>query len=65
MRLLAIEDDPALATFLHNSFDPEHYAVDLNRSGEEAEQMVQECSYDLAILESYPRRERRRGSSCS
>ncbi len=60
MRLLVAKNDPALAAFLHNSFDAEHCAVDLTRSGEEAKQMVQECSYDLAILGSYPRRERRR-----
>jgi two-component system copper resistance phosphate regulon response regulator CusR len=51
MRLLVAENDPALATFLHNSFDAEHYAVDLTRSGEEAKQMLQERGYDLAILD--------------
>ena len=51
MRLLVAENDPALATFLHSSFDAEHYTVDLTRSGEEAQQMVEERSYDLAILD--------------
>ncbi|MFZ0883186.1 MAG: response regulator [Candidatus Acidiferrales bacterium] len=51
MRLLVAENDPALATFLHSSFDAEHYTVDLTRNGEEAEQMVEERSYDLAILD--------------
>jgi hypothetical protein len=30
MRLLVAENDPALATFLHNSFDAQHYAVGFN-----------------------------------
>ncbi len=51
MRLLVAENDPALATFLHSSFDAEHYTVDLTRNGEEAKQMVEERSYDLAILD--------------
>ena len=51
MRLLVAENDPALATFLHSSFDAEHYAVDLTRNGEEAKQMLQDRSYDLAILD--------------
>ena len=29
MRLLVAEKDPALASFLHESFDQEHYAVDV------------------------------------
>ena len=40
MRLLVAENDPALATSLHNSFNAEHYAVDLTQNGEEAEPMV-------------------------
>ncbi|MGA7914692.1 MAG: hypothetical protein WCA00_05610 [Candidatus Acidiferrales bacterium] len=44
MRLLVAEQDPALATFLHSSFDAEHYTVDLTRNGEEAQQMVEERS---------------------
>jgi hypothetical protein len=54
MRLLVAENDPALATFLHNSFDAEHYAVDLTRNSEEAKQMVQGRSYDLAIRRDEP-----------
>jgi DNA-binding response OmpR family regulator len=54
MRLLVDENDPALATFLHSSFDAEHYTVDLTRNGEEAKQMVEERSYDLAIRRNEP-----------
>jgi LSD1 subclass zinc finger protein len=54
MRLLVAENDPALATFPHNSFDAEHYAVDLTRNSEEAKQMLQERSRDVAILTDEP-----------
>jgi hypothetical protein len=33
MRLLVVENNPALATFLHNSFDAEHYAVEARATG--------------------------------
>ena len=51
MRLLVAEDDPALATFLHESFGHEHYAVDLNGDGEDAKHWVAERNYDLLILD--------------
>jgi DNA-binding response OmpR family regulator len=51
MRLLVTEYDPALATFLQESFDHEHYAVDLTHESEEAKKWVEERDYDLAILD--------------
>ncbi|MGD0426579.1 MAG: response regulator transcription factor [Candidatus Acidiferrales bacterium] len=51
MRLLVAENDPALATFLQNSFGHEHYSVDLTDDGEDAKQWVEERNYDLAILD--------------
>jgi DNA-binding response OmpR family regulator len=51
MRLLVAESDPALASFLHKSFDQENYAVDLTRSDDDARQWVEERNYDLAILD--------------
>ena len=51
MRLLVAENDPALATFLQESFDHEHYAVDLTHKSEEAKKWVEERDYDLAILD--------------
>jgi DNA-binding response OmpR family regulator len=51
MRLLVAEDDPALATFLHESFGHEHYAVDLTGDGEDAKHWVAERNYDLLILD--------------
>jgi two-component system copper resistance phosphate regulon response regulator CusR len=51
MRLLVAENDPALATFLQESFDHEHYTVDLTHESEEAKKWVGERDYDLAILD--------------
>src|SRR5271156_4643909 len=51
MRLLVAENDPALATFLHESFGHEHYAVDLTGDGEDAKHWVEERNYDLVILD--------------
>jgi DNA-binding response OmpR family regulator len=51
MRLLVAENDPALATFLQESFDYEHYAVDLTHESEEVKEWVEERDHDLAILD--------------
>src|SRR5271154_1915908 len=51
MRLLVVENDPALATFLQESLDHERYKVDLTHEGEEAKKWVEEREYDLAILD--------------
>jgi len=51
MRMLIAENDPALATFLHESFTDEHYAVDLTGDGEEVQRWVEERNYDVAILD--------------
>jgi DNA-binding response OmpR family regulator len=51
MRLLVAENDPVLATFLQESFDHEHYSVDLTHESEEAKKWVEESDYDLAILD--------------
>jgi DNA-binding response OmpR family regulator len=51
MRLLVAENDPALATFLHESLSHEHYAVDLTGDGEDAKHWVEERDYDLVILD--------------
>jgi DNA-binding response OmpR family regulator len=51
MRLLVAENDAALATFLQESFDHEHYAVDLTHESEEAKKWAEEREYDLAILD--------------
>jgi len=51
MRLLVAENDPALATFLHDGLEYEHYAVDLAEDGDDAKYWVERRHYDLAILD--------------
>lgn len=51
MRLLVAENDSALATCLQESFDHEHYSVDLTHDSEAAKKWVEEREYDLAILD--------------
>jgi DNA-binding response OmpR family regulator len=51
MRLLVAENDPALATFLHESFGHEQYSVDLTGDGEDVRHWVEERDYDLVILD--------------
>jgi two-component system, OmpR family, copper resistance phosphate regulon response regulator CusR len=51
MRLLLAESDPALAAFLQRSFDTEHYAVEVTKEGDEAESLIQDQEFDLAILD--------------
>lgn len=51
MRILIVEDDVPLATFLRKGMEAEHYAVDQAHDGEEARRMLQESDYDLAILD--------------
>jgi two-component system, OmpR family, copper resistance phosphate regulon response regulator CusR len=51
MRILVIEDDRPLASFIRKGLEAEHYAVDTSHDGEEALYMLQETEYDLAILD--------------
>lgn len=51
MRILVVEDDRPLASFIRKGLEAEHYAVDTAHDGEEARYMLQETDYDLAILD--------------
>lgn len=51
MRILVVEDDAPLASFLSKGLEAEHYAVDIARDGELARQMALESDYDLMILD--------------
>lgn len=51
MRILIVEDDPALADGLARSLDQSGYAVDCATNGELANTMLQNAAYDLAILD--------------
>lgn len=51
MRILVAEDDAALARFLRNGLEAEHYAVDVAGDGEDARWMACESDYDLILLD--------------
>src|SRR5579884_495040 len=51
MRILVVEDDAPLATFVQKGLEAEHYAVDTAGNGEQARCMALESDYDLVILD--------------
>src|SRR5271156_97040 len=51
MRILIAEDDTALASFVRQGLQGEHYAVDVVEDGEQARAMGSEVDYDLVILD--------------
>jgi DNA-binding response OmpR family regulator len=51
MRILIAEDDAALAGFVCQGLQGEHYAVDVVEDGEQARAMGIEFDYDLVILD--------------
>jgi len=51
MRILVVEDDKAVASFLRKGLESEQYAVDVSGDGEDAESLVNEANYDLVILD--------------
>src|ERR1700689_4905859 len=51
MRILIAEDDTALAGFVRQGLQGEHYAVDVVDDGEQARAMGSEFDYDLVILD--------------
>lgn len=51
MRILIVEDDLPLATFVRKGLEAEHYAVDTAADGELGCSMLLQCGYDLVILD--------------
>src|SRR5216683_1267087 len=51
MRILIAEDDGALAGFVRQGLQGEHYTVDVVEDGEQARAMGSEFDYDLVILD--------------
>jgi two-component system, OmpR family, copper resistance phosphate regulon response regulator CusR len=51
MRILIAEDDAALANFVRQGLQSEHYTVDLATDGEQARAMGSENEYDLVVLD--------------
>ena len=51
MRILVVEDDKAVASFVKKALESEQYAVDLAWDGEDAQSLVGEATFDLVILD--------------
>jgi DNA-binding response OmpR family regulator len=51
MQVLVVDADPALAQFLHRSFENVGCAADVSTRGEKARELVEERSYDVVILD--------------
>ncbi|MBN1573027.1 MAG: response regulator transcription factor [Deltaproteobacteria bacterium] len=51
MRILIVEDEAKVASFIKRGLEEEHYAVDVAEDGKEAVALVDSYDYDLAILD--------------
>ncbi|HZQ95849.1 MAG TPA: response regulator [Candidatus Sulfotelmatobacter sp.] len=51
MRILIAEDDEALARFVRQGLEGEHYAVDVVADGEQARTAAIESPYDVVVLD--------------
>src|SRR5437764_15443975 len=51
MRILVVEDDKKIASFVVNGFKQNGFAVDHARDGEEALALLQTTPYDAAVLD--------------
>ncbi len=51
MRILLVEDDTPLASFVRKGLEAEYYAVDVAGDGEQARQMMLDNDYDLVVLD--------------
>ena len=51
MRILIVEDDAALASFIGKGLEAEHHAVDTIGEGQQGRAMALEFDYDLVILD--------------
>ena len=51
MRILVVEDDRAVASFVKKGLESEQYAVDVAGDGEDAQALANEANFDLIILD--------------
>jgi DNA-binding response OmpR family regulator len=51
MRILVVEDDGALSSFLRKGLEAEHHAVDVAQDGEQGRSMAMGIEYDLVVLD--------------
>ena len=51
MRILIVEDDAALGSFIRKGLEAEHHAVDVANEGNQGRSMAMEFDYDLVVLD--------------
>lgn len=51
MRILVVEDDAPLASYIRKGLEAEHYAVDVALDGEQGRLMASDLDYDLLVLD--------------
>jgi DNA-binding response OmpR family regulator len=51
MRILVVEDDAPLASFIRKGLESEHYAVDVASDGQQGFDFARACEYDLLVLD--------------
>jgi DNA-binding response OmpR family regulator len=51
MRILVVEDDAALSSFIRKGLEAEHHAVDAANDGNQGRSMAMEFPYDLVVLD--------------
>lgn len=51
MRILIVEDDAALSSFIKKGLEAEHHAVDVANEGNQGRAMAMEFDYDLVVLD--------------
>ena len=51
MRVLIADDDKPVASFVQKGLEAEQYAVDIAQDGDEAQFMVNQFDYDVAVLD--------------
>jgi DNA-binding response OmpR family regulator len=51
MRLLVVEDEKKLASFIRHGLEEEHYAVDLAYDGKSGTDLAMRVDYDLVVLD--------------
>jgi DNA-binding response OmpR family regulator len=51
MKILIVEDDAPLSSFIRKGFEAEHHTVDVANDGNEGRSMAMELDYDLVVLD--------------
>ena len=51
MRILIVEDEPRVASFLKRGLEAEHYAIDVAPDGEQGLRLARTQDYDLVLLD--------------